>query len=103
MRAREERASFVRLDKFLKVSRLAKRRSEAKDALDAGRIIEPHSGRTLKAGYEVKRGDVLEIHYARKILTVEIIAVPERVVPGIKPVDLYVVLSERKEDPIEWL
>lgn len=93
----------MRLDKFLKVSRLAKRRTEAKDALDAGRIIEPHSGRSLKAGYEVKRGDVLEIHYARKIVTVEVLDVPERVVPGIKPADLYCVLSERKEDPIEWL
>ncbi|MGH7682780.1 MAG: S4 domain-containing protein [Vulcanimicrobiaceae bacterium] len=93
----------MRLDKFLKVARLAKRRTEAKDALDAGRIVEPKSRRTLKAGHEVRRGDVLEIHYARKVLTVEVIAVPERVVPGIKPLDLYTVLSERKEDPVEWL
>jgi ribosomal 50S subunit-recycling heat shock protein len=100
---RGERASFVRLDKFLKVSRLAKRRTEAKDALDAGRIIEPRSGRALKAGCTVKPGDVLEIHYARKTLTVQVIAVPERPVPGIKPLELYAVLSERKEDPVEWL
>lgn len=100
---REERASFVRLDKFLKVSRLAKRRTEAKDALDAGRILDPRSGRALKAGYDVKPGDVLEIHYARKILTVRVVEVPLRVVPGLKPADLYAIVDERKEDPVEWL
>lgn len=93
----------MRLDKFLKVSRLAKRRTEAKDALDAGRILDPRNGRALKAGYEVKPGDVLEIHYARKILTVQIVSVPERVLPKLKPPDLYTILGERKEDPVEWL
>lgn len=93
----------MRLDKFLKVSRLAKRRTEAKDALDAGRIIDPRSGRALKAGYDVKAGDVLEIHYSRKTLTVRIVSVPERILPGLKPPDLYSIVAERKEDPVEWL
>jgi ribosomal 50S subunit-recycling heat shock protein len=93
----------LRLDKFLKVARLAKRRTEAKDALDAGRIFNHRNGRPLKPGYEVKPGDVLEIHYVRKILTVRVISVPQRVLPGLKPLDLYEIVGERKEDPVEWL
>ena len=93
----------MRLDKFLKVSRLAKRRTDAKDALDAGRILDPRNGRALKAGYEVRAGDVLEIHYARKILTVRVLEVPLRVMPGLKPAELYAIVGERKEDPVEWL
>ena len=54
----------MRIDKYLKVSRLAKRRSEAHEALVNGRIT--CGGRALKPGYEVKVGDVLELHYARK-------------------------------------
>jgi ribosomal 50S subunit-recycling heat shock protein len=92
----------LRLDKFLKVARLAKRRTEAKEALDAGRIFDPRSRRALKAGHDVKVGDVLEIHYARKILTVRVAYVPERVVPGLRPLDLYAILDERKEDPTAW-
>ena len=94
----------MRLDKFLKVARLAKRRTEAKDALDAGRIFkDEHRDRPLKPGYEVKPGDVLEIHYVRKILTVRVISVPTRVLPGLRALDLYEVVGERKEDPVEWL
>lgn len=92
----------MRLDKFLKVARLAKRRTEAKEALDAGRIFDAR-GRALKAGYEVKPGDVLEIHYARKILTVRVESVPDRVLPSLKPLDLYTILGERKDDPAQWL
>jgi len=91
----------LRLDKFLKVARLAKRRTEAKEALDAGRIFD-RRGRALKAGYEVKAGDVLEIHYARKTLTVRVESVPLRVTPGIKPVELYSILGERN-DVDQWL
>jgi ribosomal 50S subunit-recycling heat shock protein len=91
----------LRLDKFLKVARLAKRRTEAKEALDAGRIFDAR-GRPLKPGYEVKAGDVLEIHYARKTLTVRVESVPLRVTPGVKPVELYTVLNDRKETDT-WL
>ena len=55
----------VRLDKFMKVSRLAKRRSEAHEALEHGRITK--DGKPLKPGYQVKPGDVLEIHYATQV------------------------------------
>ena len=91
----------MRLDKFLKVARLAKRRAEAKSALEAGKIVA--GGRALKPGHEVRAGDVLEIHYVRKILTVRVLAVPERVLPGLKPADLYEIIEERKEQPAAWL
>jgi len=91
----------MRIDKFLKVSRLAKRRSEAHEALQAGRITS--DGRPLKPGYEVKVGDVLVLHYARKFLTVRVSLVPERVTPALRDVALYEILEERRDDPIDWL
>jgi ribosomal 50S subunit-recycling heat shock protein len=93
--------SAMRLDKFLKVSRLAKRRAEAKDGIEAGRITK--EGRALKPGYEVKAGDVLVLHYRTKFLTVRVLLVPERVLPSLKPADLYEIVEERKDDPVEWL
>ena len=70
----------MRLDKFLKVTRLAKRRTEAKEALDAGRI--EGNGKPLKASHQVKVGDELLIHYARGDVRVRVDSVPER--PGLR-------------------
>jgi len=83
------------------VSRLSKRRSEAKDGIDAGRVTK--DGRALKAGYEVKTGDMLLIHYRAKFLKVRVLSVPQRVLPSLKPLDLYEVVEERKDDPRDWL
>ena len=90
----------MRLDKFMKISRLAKRRAEAKDGIEAGRITK--DGRALKPGYEVKVGDVLVIHYRVKFLTVRIAQVPERVLPSLKPAELYEILEERRDDARDW-
>lgn len=90
----------VRLDKFMKVSRLAKRRSEAHEALEHGRVTR--EGRLLKPGYQVKPGDVLEIHYATKFVTVRVREVPLRVTPATKPAELYEILGSR-QDESEWL
>ncbi len=84
----------------MKVSRLAKRRSEAHEALEHGRITR--DGRPLKPGYQVRPGDVLEIHYATKFVTVRVREVPLRVTPGLKPAELYEILDSRKDDS-EWL
>jgi len=84
----------------MKVSRLAKRRSEAHEALEHGRITR--DGKPLKPGYQVKAGDVLEIHYATRFVTVRIREVPLRVTPGVKPADLYEILDSRR-DEAEWL
>jgi len=91
----------VRIDKYLKVSRLAKRRSEAHEALVNGRITR--DGKALKPGYDVKVGDVLELHYARKYVTVRVLHVPERVTPALRNVVLYEVLAERRDEPADWL
>lgn len=85
----------------MKVSRLSKRRSEAHEALEHGRITK--DGRPLKPGYEVKPGDVLVIHYATKFVTVRVRDVPLRMTPGVRPAELYEVVDQRREDPGEWL
>jgi len=67
----------MRLDKFLKVSRLIKRRTLAKDASDAGRVLI--NGRAAKPSAEVKVGDILEIGFGSKRLRVEITEIKENV------------------------
>ena len=67
----------MRLDKWLKNSRLIKRRTIANEACDAGRVTA--NGRSVKASYEVKEGDVLELRFGERILKVEVLAVSEYV------------------------
>ena len=65
----------MRIDKFLKVSRLIKRRTIANEACDAERISV--NGRTVKASYDVKVGDVIEIRFSARTLKVEVLTVTE--------------------------
>lgn len=67
----------MRLDKYLKVSRLIKRRTVANEACDGGRITV--NGRPAKASYEVKVGDVLELALGARTLRIEVLAVSETV------------------------
>ena len=67
----------MRLDKFLKVSRLIKRRTVANEACDNGRISV--NGRVVKASYDVKVGDRLEIALGTRTLAVEVLQVAETV------------------------
>lgn len=67
----------MRLDKYLKVSRLIKRRTVANEACDAGRIVV--NGNVVKASYNVKIGDVVEINLGSKTLKAKVLAVPEHV------------------------
>ena len=67
----------MRLDKFLKVSRLIKRRTIANEACDNGRVCV--NGRVVKASYEVKVGDRLEITMGPRTITVEVMQVAETV------------------------
>lgn len=67
----------MRLDKFLKVSRLIKRRTVANDACDAARVTA--NGRPVKASYQVKEGDVLEIAFGQRTLKVEVLKVEDNV------------------------
>jgi len=65
----------MRIDKYLKVSRLIKRRTVANDACDGARISV--NGRTVKASYQVKVGDVIEIAFGQRTLRVEVTDVTE--------------------------
>ena len=67
----------MRLDKYLKVSRLIKRRSVANDACDGERVSV--NGRQVKASYQVKVGDVIEIAFGQRTLKVEVTQVSETV------------------------
>lgn len=67
----------MRLDKFLKVSRLTKRRTVANEACDAGRVLV--NDRPAKASAQVKAGDVLEIQFGSKSVRVEVLNVQETV------------------------
>ncbi len=67
----------MRLDKFLKVSRIIKRRTIANEACDAGRVLV--GGKVARASYNVKVGDVLEINFGTKTVKAEILNVSETV------------------------
>jgi len=65
----------MRLDKFLKVSRVIKRRTVANDAADNGRVIV--NGKIVKPSYDVKVGDIVEIKFGDKTSKFEIISIPK--------------------------
>lgn len=65
----------MRLDKYLKVSRLIKRRTVANEACDAGRVLV--NGKPARASYEVKEGDVLEIALGERVLRAKVLSVTE--------------------------
>ena len=67
----------MRLDKFLKVSRVIKRRTVANEAADMGRISV--NGKVVKPSYDVKVGDIVEIKFGDKVSKFEILSVPEKV------------------------
>ena len=67
----------MRLDKYLKVSRLIKRRTIANDACDAARISV--NGKPAKASYQVKVGDIIEIAFGQRITRIEVLNISEHV------------------------
>ncbi len=65
----------MRLDKYLKVSRIIKRRTVANDACDAEHVTV--NGRAAKASYDVKEGDVIEVSFGQRTLKVKVLDVRE--------------------------
>lgn len=65
----------MRIDKFLKVARIIKRRTVANEAADNGRITV--NGKVVKPSYEVKIGDIVEIKFGDKISKFEILEIPK--------------------------
>ena len=67
----------MRLDKYLKVSRLIKRRTVANEACDAGRVSI--NGKVAKASADVKEGDIIEISFGNKDVKIKVVSVQETV------------------------
>ena len=67
----------MRLDKYLKVSRLIKRRTIANEACDQGRITV--NGKVIKASYDVKENDIIEIKMGERIIKVKVLSIAEHV------------------------
>ena len=79
----------MRLDKYLKVSRLIKRRTVANDACDAGRVTI--NGKVAKASVDVKEGDVIEIEFGNRSVKVRVLDVK------------YTVKKEEAADMFEYI
>ena len=67
----------MRIDKYLKVSRIIKRRTVANEACDAGRVIV--NGKPVKASYDVKINDVIEIQFGQRTVKVQVLNLNETV------------------------
>ncbi|MBQ9070436.1 MAG: RNA-binding S4 domain-containing protein [Clostridia bacterium] len=84
----------MRLDKYLKVSRLIKRRTVANDACDTERITV--NGRVAKASYNVKTGDLITIAFGAKSVTVRVLEIKETTKKA-ESAGMYEVVSETEE------
>lgn len=73
----------MRLDKYLKVSRLIKRRTVANEACDKERVSV--NGKVARASYNVQIGDIIEIRFGQKTVKVEVVAVSENVTKNDAP------------------
>ncbi len=87
----------MRLDKFLKVSRLVKRRPVANELCDGGSVKIDH--KVAKASTAVRLGQIITLQFGNRTLTVEIIEIPERAVPAQSASSLYRLISETKNTP----
>ena len=81
----------MRLDKFLKVSRLIKRRTVANEACDAARISV--NGKPAKASYDVKLGDAITIAFGSKLVTVKVLDIKDTT-KKTEAIGMYEVISE---------
>ena len=88
----------MRIDKFLKVSRLIKRRTLAKEVADQGRITI--NGKIAKAGSAVKVGDELAIRFGQKVVTARVEDLRENVRKE-EAMNMFTILKEEKLDKIE--
>ena len=85
----------MRLDKFLKVSRLVKRRTVANELCDGGHV--QINGKTAKASAEVKPGDTLRVRFGNRMLSAVIERVPEKAISVQEAPTLYRTLGEESQ------
>lgn len=86
----------MRLDKYLKVSRLVKRRTIAAELCQGGHVKV--NGKAAKPSLEVKQEDLLQIRFGNRQLTAKVLLVPEKSVPAQAAATLYEMIEER---PVE--
>lgn len=67
----------MRLDKYLKVSRIIKRRTVANEACDAGRVLV--NGKVARASYDVKIDDVIEVEFGARIMKFKVVSLAEAI------------------------
>ena len=93
----------LRLDKWLKVSRLIKRRTVAQMACDQGRVFV--NERQAKSGLELKIGDRVHLELGSRALTVNVVSVPDAAVAAQDASGLYEILEEIRRPPevLEWM
>ena len=82
----------MRIDKYLKVSRLVKRRTVANEVADAGRILV--NGKVVKASYNVKEGDIIEITFGNKPVKVKVLMAEENTQSKDLAREMYQVIEE---------
>ncbi len=85
--------AFVRLDLFLKSSRLVKRRSVARELCDSGRVLV--NDRQAKPGKELKQGDTVTLQFSTRLIELEVISIPASPVRNMAPQDLYRIRTEK--------
>jgi Ribosome-associated heat shock protein implicated in the recycling of the 50S subunit (S4 paralog) len=81
----------MRLDKYLKISRIIKRRTVANEACDAGRVFV--NGKQARASYDVKENDLLEITLGERLIKVKVVAINEYARKG-EASEMYQVIEE---------
>lgn len=87
----------MRIDKFLKVSRIIKRRTVAQEILEMGRVTSKQ--KTLKPGTKLKVGDIFTIHFAKAPMTYQVMSLNEKVTNDTYQT-LYTVVSEGEADNV---
>ncbi|MCI0502692.1 MAG: RNA-binding S4 domain-containing protein [Fusobacteria bacterium] len=85
----------MRIDKYLKVSRLVKRRSVGKELCDCGKIVV--NGKVIKGSYEVKTGDIIEVIFGSRLTKVKVLEARE-VVKKEDVGELYELLESRRTE-----
>ena len=89
----------MRMDKFLKLSRLIRRRTTARDIASVGAVRI--NGRQSKPSSEVRPGDRVDIAYPYRILTVEVLCADEKTLKKLTPDEAYRIIEERRVEPTE--
>jgi ribosomal 50S subunit-recycling heat shock protein len=85
----------VRLDLFLKTSRLIKRRAIAREMCDTGRALV--NGHDAKPAKEVRRGDVITLRFSTRTVDVEVLSEPDLPLKKMRPEDAYRITSETRQ------